>query len=180
MSQLGILLLKQLEGLKLEAYLDQAGVWSIGYGHTGSDVTPISKITLEEAEDLLDRDINQREVSVVQLVRRPISNNQFSALVIFVFNVGVTHFKLSTLLTLLNNYTDLNTVAKEFAKWNKVEDPKSGMLVVDHGLVNRRAQEAKLFLTPDGDFVPSLTQKVEQPQPESISQVVTTVPSTVS
>jgi lysozyme len=160
-SSTGLDLLKKLEGLKLIAYLDQRARLTIGFGHTGSDVTPGLVITEDHANELLEADISTAEHGVGNLVKRPLTDNQYSALVIFTYNEGVGHFKLSTMLTLLNNYTDLNTVAKEFAKWNKVEDPKTGQLIVSQGLVNRRAQEAKLFLTADPQ------QELTSPTPQT-------------
>lgn len=143
LSQLGISLLKQLEGLRLEAYPDSGGIWTVGYGHTGPEVTPISKITEQTAEVLLLSDVSRTELGVSELVTVEVSSNEFSALVIFSYNIGLTAFRLSQLLSLLNRGYSKDLVAQEFNKWIHV-----GTTIVP-GLVARRAAEAKLFLTPD-------------------------------
>lgn len=138
-SPKGIELIKAHEGCRLHAYLCPAKVWTIGYGHTG-DVTPGLVITQPQADALLKRDLRERfEPYVNELVRVPINQNMFDALVSLTFNIGVNAFRKSTLLRLLNErrYTE---AAAQFQRWNK-----GGGRVLT-GLVRRRAEEANLFL----------------------------------
>lgn len=146
-SKLGLDLIKQWEGLRLKAYLDIGGVLTIGYGHTGADVKPNQTITLSEAEALLLKDLAKFEAGVEQLVRVPLNDNQFSALVAFSFNVGLNAFKNSTLLKVLNagNY---DAVPDQLKLWCNVNGKRSV------GLVNRRAAEIALWLKHSNVFSP--------------------------
>lgn len=137
-SQNGIDLIKAFEGLRLRAYKCSAGVWTIGYGHTG-DVEPDDAITREEAEELLGGDLRRFEYSVQLNVTVPISQNQFDALVSFSYNVGVGAFRKSTLLRKLNDL-DVSGAADEFLRWNKA----GGQIL--SGLIKRRKAERQLFL----------------------------------
>lgn len=139
----GIELIKQFEGCKLTAYKCPAGVWTIGYGTTGKvDNKAIGKdmkITKTKAESLLKEDLATFEKSVSNYVKVPINQNQFDALVSFVYNVGAGALKGSTLLKKLNK-KDYQGAAEEFLKWNK-----AGGKVME-GLKRRREAERKLFL----------------------------------
>ena len=86
-SENGVELIKRFEGLELEAYQDIAGIWTIGYGHTGSDVQPGMKISERDAEELLRRDLKPREQAVEGAVKVPLNQNEFDALVSFAYNV---------------------------------------------------------------------------------------------
>lgn len=142
--------IKQWEGLRLEAYRDSVGVWTIGYGHTGPDVKPGLKISQEEADALLKADLARFEHAVSSAVHVPLSDNQYGTLVSFAFNVGVTAFQGSTLLKKLNaGYYD--SVPSELSRWNK--GTVNGKKVTIKGLTNRRAAEAGLWAT--GEFVSS-------------------------
>lgn len=140
-SQKGIDLIKKFEGLRLIAYVCPAGVLTIGYGHTGSDVKPGMKITEEEAERLLWRDTESAQQTVSSFVTAKINQNEYDALVSFTFNVGPTAFVNSTLLRLLNKNADRKVVAAEFGRW-----VKAGSDAPVPGLVRRREEERKLFL----------------------------------
>ncbi|WP_263146032.1 lysozyme [Pseudomonas sp. RIT-PI-AD] len=133
----GIALIKQAEGLRLEAYRDTAGIWTIGYGHTASARAGL-RIAAVTAEELLRRDLAEAERAINQLVRVPLNPNQFSALVCFVFNLGRRAFATSTLLRRLNA-GDYPGAAEEFGRWNK-----AGGRILE-GLVARRAAERRLF-----------------------------------
>jgi lysozyme len=145
-NQKGLDLIKQFEGLELEAYPDPGTggePWTIGYGHTSpGKVKKGDKITEQEAEELLVKDIARFEDGVNQLVRQPISLNQFSALVSFSFNVGLWNLKSSTMLALVNT-NKLPEAALQFERWNKA----AGKVLP--GLVKRRKAEVALFLLPD-------------------------------
>lgn len=145
LGQAGFNLIKEFEGLYLTAYKCPAGVWTIGFGTTGKvDGKAIGKgmkITKEKAEQLLKKDVEQFEQSVDNLVKVPINQNQFDALVSFTYNVGSGALKGSTLLKKLNQ-ENYQGAANEFLKWNKA----GGKILT--GLRRRREAERKLFLKP--------------------------------
>ena len=145
MSQNGIELLKRFEGLELEAYQDIAGIWTIGYGHTGPDVKPGMRISEREAEELLRRDLRPREQAVDNLTSVPLNQNEFDALVSFVYNVGVEAYRGSTARRRLNK-GDREGAAEALTWWNKAT--VGGVLRPVLGLTRRRAAERALFLTP--------------------------------
>lgn len=140
-SQKGIDLIKKFEGIRLTAYVCPAGVLTIGYGHTGSDVKPGMRITEEEAEKLLWKDTESAQQTVSSFVTAKLNQNEYDALVSFTFNVGPTAFVNSTLLRLLNHGADRKVVAAEFGRW-----VKAGGDEAIPGLVRRRDEEKKLFL----------------------------------
>lgn len=133
----GLRLLKQFEGCKLTAYLCPAKIWTIGFGSTGGHVKPGMTITAEQAEALLKSDLRRFEEAVARLAPGS-TDNQFSALVSFAFNVGIDALKQSTLLK-LHKAGDYEGAAEQFARWNK------GGGKILPGLVKRRAAEADLY-----------------------------------
>lgn len=133
-------LIKESEGCSLKAYVCPAGVLTIGYGHTGADVVPGKQITQDVADRLLEMDLERFERGVGDLVRVPLSDNEFGALVSFAFNVGLQAFADSTLLRKLNA-NDHAGAAAEFGRWVNGD---AGPLP---GLVTRREKERKLFLS---------------------------------
>ena len=135
----GMEIIRICEGLRLTAYKCPAGVWSCGYGHTGPDVKEGMHITPEQAEELLKKDVKSAEIAVYELVTVPLTNNQFSALVSFVFNIGRGKFSGSTMRRLLNK-GDYKKAALEFDKWIY----SNGKIL--NGLVTRRTREKALFL----------------------------------
>jgi len=139
-SDAGLALIKTFEGFRANSYICPAGVWTIGYGHTGSEIKAGLKITEREAELTLRKDIKQFEDVVLQKIKIPLNQNQFDALVSFVFNIGSGAFSESTLLKRLNNKEDPDTVARtEMPRWNK-----GGGRVLE-GLKRRREAEVELF-----------------------------------
>ncbi len=144
-SENGVELIKRFEGLELEAYQDIAGIWTIGYGHTGPDVQPGMKISERDAEELLRRDLKPREQAVDGAVKVPLNQNEFDALVSFVYNVGASAFRGSTALKRLNK-GDRTGAADALTWWNKAT--VGGVLREVLGLTRRRAAEKALFLTP--------------------------------
>lgn len=138
-SDAGICLIKQFEGCRLEAYRCAAGVPTIGYGHT-SGVAMGTKITQEEADRYLREDLKSFEHAVNCALTRPVSQNQFDALVSFTYNLGAGALKGSTLLKLLNA-GNIKGAADEFPKWNKA----AGKVL--EGLTKRRMKERQLFLS---------------------------------
>ncbi len=144
-SESGIGLIKQFEGLELEAYQDIAGIWTIGYGHTGADVVEGMKISERDAEELLRRDLKPREQAVDNAVKVALNQNEFDALVSFVYNVGAAAFRGSTALKRLNR-GDRIGAAEALTWWNKAT--VGGVLREVLGLTRRRAMERALFLQP--------------------------------
>lgn len=137
-NQKGIDLIKSFEGCKLKAYKDIVGVWTIGYGHTGKDVVAGLEISQERAEELLKQDLCTFEEGVTKLVKKPIGENQFAALVSFSYNLGLGNLGKSTLLRCINKGNPKDAVP-EFLKWVKA----GGVEVA--GLVRRRKAESELF-----------------------------------
>jgi lysozyme len=140
-SQEGVNLIKHFEGCRLEAYKCPAGVWTIGYGHT-KGVKEGDAIEQEAAEAFLIEDLEAFEQAVARLVKVPITQQQFDALVSFTFNLGAGNLAASTLLRKLNNYQYIE-VPEQMMRW-----VKAGGQVLD-GLVKRRAAEAALFQNKD-------------------------------
>lgn len=141
----GLQLTEQFEGCHLSAYQDQAGVWTIGYGHTGPDVVPGMVITQEQAQALLTHDISGAAACVNRLVDVPLTQAEFDALVDFIFNIGPGAFARSTLLKELNS-ADFSAAAAQFEKWSRA----GGVLVA--GLLRRRQAEQAMF---ESDLVPA-------------------------
>jgi len=143
----GLDLVKQYEGFYANAYKCPAGVWTIGYGHTGG-VKKGDTVTPEEAERMLEEDLAGAGAAVERLITVPLKDNQFAALVSFTFNLGEGSLAGSTLRKKLNagNYDD---VPVEMAKWVKATDPKTGEKRTLAGLVRRRAAEGELWLSAD-------------------------------
>lgn len=138
-NQDGLDLIKSFEGCKLTPYKDIVGVITVGYGHTGPEAVMGHPITQEDADRLLQGDLERFEKGVEGLLTRKVSDNQFSALVCFAYNCGLGNLKQSTLLRCINkgNFTD---AANEFLRW-----AKAGGVEVP-GLVRRRKAERALFL----------------------------------
>lgn len=136
----GIRIIKNSEGLKLSSYRCPSGKLTIGYGHTGLKARK-GRITKKEAEDLLENDLQRYEEVVKRRVKVRINSQQFSALVSFTFNVGEGAFSRSTLLRKLNqgNYCG---AAGEFTRWVRGNNKR-----ILGGLVKRRNLEQDLFLT---------------------------------
>lgn len=146
LSASGVDLIKGFEGLKLNAYLDSVGVWTIGYGTikypNGVSVKKGDACTASEAQTYLANDCKVFVNAVNKLVKVPLTQNQFDALVSLVYNIGETAFAGSTLLKKLNA-KDYAGAAAQFEVWNKGR--VKGKLTVIPGLANRRAAERKVF-----------------------------------
>lgn len=144
-SARGIALIKKWEGLKLEAYQDIAGVWTIGYGHTAS-AKPGLVWTEQIAEAALTRDLESREDAVARYVTAPLSPNKFAALVSLIYNIGIGAFRESTVRKRINAGDSDAAIAEAWGWFNKAT--VGGRLVTVPGLVNRRRDEIALFLEP--------------------------------
>jgi lysozyme len=135
-SQRGIQLIKDFEGLRLKAYKCPADVWTIGYGHT-EGVKPGDVITVAQAESFLMQDLARFQRGVNKAVNVPIFQGQYDALVSFAFNLGIGALQSSTLLRKLNAGLDASV---EFGRWVNAGGKKLD------GLVRRREAERVLFI----------------------------------
>jgi lysozyme len=143
-SKDGLALTEQFEGCRLAAYQDQVGVWTIGYGHTGSGVASGLTITQDQAVDLLASDVAASAAYVNAAVTVELQQSEFDALVDFVFNLGRGAFAGSTLLKNLNA-GQFDAAAAQFDLW----DHAGGQVVA--GLLRRRQAEQAMFQgQPDG------------------------------
>jgi len=143
-SSSGLALIKSFEGFEPKAYVCPAGVLTIGYGSTGKHVSRGQTITEAEATALLAKDVVRFENAVNKL-GVALTQNQFDALVAFVYNVGEGNFASSTLAKRLKA-GDMTGAAAQFGAWNKAR--VKGVLTVLNGLTRRRAAEAALFRKP--------------------------------
>lgn len=138
-------LIKHFEGYFDKAYQDTGGVWTIGWGTisypNGTAVKQGDVCNANQATSWLQFDLDDAIRAIDHLVKVPISNNSFCALLSFAYNVGDEALATSTLLRRLNTGENINEVAHEFGKW--IHD--NGRVIA--GLVNRRNAEAQLFVT---------------------------------
>ena len=139
----GLAMIKHFEGLRTTAYQDSVGVWTIGYGHTSMAgppmVYPGMVITAAEAEAILQQDLDIFERGVSQALTVTTHENQFSAMVSFAFNVGLSAYRNSTLLR-KHNAGDFVGAANEFPRWVYADGQ------VLPGLVRRREAERALYI----------------------------------
>lgn len=144
LNKAGIDLMHEFEGLRLEAYLCPAKVWTIGYGNTfyedGNKVKKGDVITLDRANELYENIVNKRFAEPLKkLLVVKLNENQFSALVSLAYNIGMGNIKTSTLLKMVNKNPNNPFIKEQFLRWNK-----SGGKVLN-GLTRRREAEAKLY-----------------------------------
>jgi len=136
----GLNLIKKFEGFSDKEYICPAGKITIGYGHV---ILPNENfqqpMTRLEAENLLKKDLISREKSLNILLKVPINQNQFDALISLIYNIGVENFKQSTLLNFLNNKL-FDKIPEQFRRWKYINK------LVSKGLLNRREEEIKLWL----------------------------------
>ena len=130
--------LKEFEGLRLEAYQDAAGVWTIGYGHTGRDVKRGDRISEYWATDLLKRDV-EKVAEAVRTLNVARTEGQLDALVSFAFNLGIGKLKSSTLLKVIREGGSKAAIKREFRRWVYAGGKRL------RGLELRREWEARRF-----------------------------------
>lgn len=151
----GIRVVQYFETCELVAYPDPAtggAPWTIGWGHTGPEVVPGLRWTQQQADEALVADLGRVEREVASLLRVPVTQGQFDALVSFAYNVGsdidadtlAEGLGDSTLLRLVNA-NDMRSAAREFARWCNANGKPM------RGLKRRRAAEAALFAGFTGD-----------------------------
>ena len=140
-SPKGIALIKEFEGLRLKAYLCPGGVWTIGYGHTAG-VKPGMLISKAQAEEYLKADLIafERYLNGLGLA---LNQNQFDALISFIYNVGTGNFYSSTLLRKVRANPQDNSIMDEFLRWVY----SKGRVLP--GLQRRRLAEMKLYFSND-------------------------------
>lgn len=117
MSESGLKALSLREGVRLKAYKDTKGIWTIGVGHTGPDIKEGLVWTQEKVMQTFATDVQRFEDAVNKGVKVELTQNQFDALVSFVFNVGAGAFAKSTLLKVLNR-GDYAGVGAQLDRWN--------------------------------------------------------------
>lgn len=131
---------KEFEGLRLNAYQCSAGVWTIGWGHTGSEVAGMLTITRKRAEQFLAADLTRTRDYLARFISAPVTKGQFIAIVSLAFNCGGYAIARSTLVRMLNA-GDARGAAEQFAQWINVRGQPNP------GLINRRAREAEIFVS---------------------------------
>lgn len=141
----GYKLIQQFEGLKLKAYKDSVGIWTIGYGNItyldGSKVKKGDKITREQADLIFKATANKFALDVANLIDVCLTQNQFNALVSLAYNIGISAFKGSTLLKKVNVNPNDKSIVNEFLKWKYA----SGKVI--QGLLNRRIKESEVYFS---------------------------------
>lgn len=159
LSQEAIDLIKEHEGFRAKAYDDfrpnhdlqpgeaVRGTLTIGYGHTGPDVTIGQEIDHEHAEALLWIDLQEAEDGVAALVSVPITDREYGALVSWIYNIGRGNAARSTAIKRLNAGMPRASVAEAMTWWNR----SKGRILT--GLVRRREAERALFLKQDAASV---------------------------
>jgi len=166
LSSYGESFLKQFEGCKLEAYLDSAGVWTIGWGHTPASQG--QRISQAQADAWFTSDVNTRYANKLneylhngKQALAPTTQNQFDAMLSLMYNIGSGAFKTSSVLR-YHLQGDYEAASRAFASWNKIH--KDGELVVSQGLASRRAKEAAIYLEKQPITTPHTTHPQTQPQ----------------
>lgn len=162
LSQDGLDLIKSSEGCRLKAYRCQAGILTIGYGHTGPGVFDGQEITQDEADTLLKLDLARFEAAVNRNMHT-ISQCQFDACVSLCYNIGEGAFAKSSVVR-LHNEGKSGDAAQAFMLWNKAAGK------VSRGLQTRRAKESALYLRDEvssADYIPPAAAEGEKPLAES-------------
>ena len=136
-------LIKKFEGCVLHPYKDSVGINTIGYGHKILPGERFTTITQNFADELLMNDIKKHEKDLIKLIKVPVNDNEYGALVDFTFNLGAHRLEKSTLLTELND-GDYIEAAYNFMKWVYAGNPPQKL----PGLMLRRAADLTLFLKP--------------------------------
>jgi lysozyme len=145
LSYAGGRFLEEREGFKAFAYRDTNGTWTIGFGTTVVDGKPVEQgmtCSRPQASAWMDRDTALVQTAINKVVRVPITQNQFDALVSFVYNIGIGAFLGSTMLKMINAAAMIDAAA-QFKRWDK--ETIGGKLVANKGLHARRLLEQSLF-----------------------------------
>lgn len=157
----GLAFIRKREALRLVAYKDGAGVWTIGYGHTGPEVHAGMRITEVEADRLLEQvDAPTHADGVKLALRREPSQLQFDAMCSLAFNIGAGAFATSTVCRAFNAGDDM-AAANAFGLFIKIRDPVTKKRVDSNGLIARRAMEKAMFLRGTVTEAPPIGVAVE-------------------
>jgi len=158
LNQAGLNLIKRYEGFRSRAYRDPVGIWTIGYGHTSMaglpKVTPGLKISRQQGEYILARDAEKFARQIQPMILVDLTDNQFSALVSFAYNVGGANFRKSSVLKRVNARR-FDAVPNRLSLWVKA----GGRTL--KGLVRRRAAEGELFIAGNAGPRPVAKQPVK-------------------
>ncbi len=138
-SDKGIEFIKREEGEVLTSYRCSAGVWTIGVGHTGKDVTSNMRITKQKSDELLKSDLRRFENCINENVRVELKQREFDALVSLAFNIGCNAFKNSTLLRKINEKATFEEIEKSWKMW-RMSNGK-----INNILVKRRERELEQY-----------------------------------
>jgi lysozyme len=143
-SAKGRAFIKGYEKLRLIAYPDPGtggAPYTLGWGQTGPNIKKGSTCTKEEADAWFDAHVAKCEAAIAKYITVPLNQNQFDALVSWLYNCGEDIARTSTLTKKLN-LGDFLGASQEFPRWNH-----SGGHILD-GLTTRREAEQMVFLTP--------------------------------
>ena len=186
MTNAGLDLVKQYEGMRLSPYLCPAGIPTIGFGTTiYPDGTPVTlddlPITKAKAVSYLKTELDKYEAKVDELTNGRATDYELAAMTSLAYNIGLAAFEGSSVLRLYNQ-GKLREASAAFGLWNKARDKNDGVLKVMPGLVARRAAESAMFSNSVvGDPMP---QEVEAPkslaQSRTFAGVATTATGTVA
>lgn len=139
----GYKLIQGFEGLKLNAYQDSVGIWTIGYGNItyedGKKVQKGDKITQEKADSLFKFYADRFAKQVDSAITSKVNQNQFNAIVSLAYNIGIGALQKSTLLKKVNANPNDESIKNEFMKWVNAGGKKI------QGLVNRRTKESEIY-----------------------------------
>jgi lysozyme len=142
-------LIKSFEGCRLEAYQDQAGIWTIGWGTTklgmGLNVKPDTVLTQSQADGWLKLEVDQKAAQIDKLLKTALNQTQYDSLVSFAYNAGIGALQSSTLLKRVNVNPSDPSIREAFMMWTKIH--VDGKLVPNKGLENRRKAEADLYFS---------------------------------
>ncbi len=141
-SKKGLRFLKKLEGCSLSSYRCQAGVLTIGYGHT-ENVIEGMKITEIQAEEILLKDLESFEEKLTDLLKVEVKQREFDALLCLSYNIGLSAFANSTVLKKINNKSPIKEIMLAWILWDKIT--VNGKKKVCTGLKNRRFKELAFY-----------------------------------
>lgn len=163
MSDKGRAMLMKREGVRLKAYKDSVGVWTIGVGHTSAagppNVTPDLVISAAQCDQIFSRDLIQYENAVDTACKRDLTQNQFDACVSLCYNIGAAGFARSTVVKRINA-ADFDGAANAFLMWNKPPE-----------IIGRRNSEVTQFRAPyDGAAVTPPRPDVPAPKPPVLAK----------
>ncbi len=144
LSGAGRAALMREEGGSLHAYQDSGGVWTIGYGHTGQDVTAGSIWSHEQVEAAFETDLQDKEARVSVALKQYVTQEQFDALISLAFNEGGPAIASSTIVRLINAHAPVQATALHFLDWIYVTI--DGKKVISKPHVQRRGREMMRFL----------------------------------